>query len=456
MTPEQIEALGPALGCFLEQFLFCCGDTRTFAHLDIYCRGLLSDLARKSVEPIALAAGVAVRTLQEFLKDHDWQQDEIRDLLQQHVAQQLAQQPGDDLGTIGIVDETGSPKKGTKTPGVQRQWCGATGKTDNCIVTVHVGVTRGSYKSLVDATLFLPESWSGDRPRCREAGIPDSVVYRPKWRIALEQLERATAQGMTLDWLTFDEHYGSKPEFLDALDHRSGMYYVGEVPRSFSCVTTPRSARKTTQGWSGKRADHLVRWSPRFRQQAWRRLRLTRQTEAAQVWEVKAAQVYLLRQRRTTRRSYWLIVARNVATGEVKYFVSNAPAGTALRTLLRVAFRRWNIEHVFRVSKSEIGFSHYEGRHYVGLMRHLVLCLVTMALVADQTQRLRGEKSRSDARTGLPSLEHQLLDVAGADTGDNTLGIYGGGHSLSPGKEPASTRVPKEARAIRNQPAVAL
>lgn len=412
MTPEQIEVLGPALGGFLEQFLFCCGDTRTFDHLGTYCHGLLSDLARKSAEPIALAAGVAVRTLQEFLRDHDWRQYEVRDLLQQHVARQLAQQPGDDFGTVGIIDESGTAKKGTKTPGVQRQWCGSTGKIENCIVTVHLGVTRGTYKSLVDADLFLPESWSEDRERCREAGIPDQVVYRPKWRIALEQLERATAQGIALDWLTFDEHYGSKPEFLDALDGRSGLYYVGEVPRSFSCVTAQQYARKTVRGCSGKRADNLVRWSPVFRAQAWRRVRLARQTVADQVWEVKAAQVYLLRRRRTTTRTYWLIVARNVATGEVKYFVSNAPARTPLLKLLRVAFRRWNIEHLFRVCKSEIGFGHYEGRHYVGLMRHLILCLVTMTFVADQTQRLRGEKSRSDPGASVPRFECELLDVA--------------------------------------------
>src|SRR3974377_1910882 len=184
MTPEQIRDLGPALGRFMERFLFCCGDTRTFEHLGTYCRGLLSELARKSVEPIALAAGVAVRTLQEFLRDHVWDQNEVRNLLQQHVAAELSQQPGDDLGTVGIVDESGNPKKGTKTPGVQRQWWGASGKKDNCIVTVHLGVARGRYKTLVDADLFLPESWSEDRPRCRACGLPTDLGHRPTWRIA--------------------------------------------------------------------------------------------------------------------------------------------------------------------------------------------------------------------------------------------------------------------------------
>src|SRR5207249_4350737 len=140
MTPEQIEALGPAFADYLQQFLFCCDYTQTFALLGVYCRGLLSDLPRKSAEPIALAAGVAVRTLQEFLKDHGWSFTQVRALLQQRVAAELSSRPADDLGTIGIIDETGTRKKGTKTPGVQRQHCGEAGKIENCIVTVHLGV----------------------------------------------------------------------------------------------------------------------------------------------------------------------------------------------------------------------------------------------------------------------------------------------------------------------------
>jgi SRSO17 transposase len=295
---------------------------------------------------------------------------------------------------------------------VQRQWCGATGKKDNCIVTVHLGVARGRYKTLVDADLFLPESWSEDRERCRQAGIPDAVVYRPKWRIALEQLERVTAQGIHLDWLTFDEYYGSKPGLLEDLDGRAGLFYVGEVPRSFSCLTARPQGPQPAQGWSGKRADNLVRFSPVFRGQAWQRVRLTRQTLESQEWEVKAAHVYLVRNRQVTAGKYWLIVARNVATAEVKYFVSNAPADTPLEKLLRVAFRRWNIEHAIRLCKSELGFGHYEGRNYIGLLRHLILCLLSMIFVAGQTERLRGEKPGGNTGAGLSGLEYQLLGVA--------------------------------------------
>src|SRR5262245_30473636 len=111
MTPEQIDGLGPAFACYLRQFLFCCEYTQTFDLLGVYCRGLLSDLPRKSAEPIALASGTAVRTLQEFLKDHAWSHRQARTTLQDHVAAALPAVHGDDLGTVGVVDETGTRKK---------------------------------------------------------------------------------------------------------------------------------------------------------------------------------------------------------------------------------------------------------------------------------------------------------------------------------------------------------
>jgi SRSO17 transposase len=432
MTPDQIQALGPAFAAFLHQFDDCFLQDRTREHLHTYCRGLISDLPRKSVEPIALAAGTAVRTLQEFLKDHVWDHPRLRHLLQQRLAQRSPPDSADDLGCVGLIDETSQVKKGTKTPGVQRQWCGSLGKKENCVVTVHLAVAWGSFKTLVDADLYLPRSWDEDRPRCRKAGIPDEVVYRPKWRIALEQLDRAQANGLHLDWLTFDEYYGSKPPFLADLDGRPGLYYVGEVPRSFHCLTRRPRGQKPRGGYRGKRADNLARWSSTLNRQPWQRVPLSRLTLADQEWEVRAGQVYLVRDGEVTQRSYWLIVARNVATGEVKYFVSNAPADTPLEKLLRVAFRRWNVEHSFRVSKSEIGFGHYEGRNYVALMRHLILCLLVMGFVSEHTDRLRGEKPGSDVGAGVPGLEPAQRGVAEESAWDIGVGAYVGGHCLPP------------------------
>jgi len=432
MTPEQVAALGPAFAGYLRGFEDCFGQDRTRDHLHAYCRGLLSDLPRKSVEPIALAAGTAVRTLQEFLKDHVWDRRRLRDRLHRCVNDALAAVPGDDLGTVGLLDETSVVKKGKKTPGVQRQYCGAVGKQENCIVTVHLGVAKGGFKTLIDADLFLPESWSDDRERCREAGVPDDVVYRPKWRLGLNQIYRAMGNGVVLDWLTFDEGYGCRTGFLAELDALAELRWVGEVPKSFRCLTARPDGRKPGPARKGKRADDLARHSPAFGRRPWRPMALRRRTQADQEWRVKAARVHLVRKRRATERTYWLIVARNPATGEVKYFVSNAEADVPLERVLRVAFLRWNVEHAFRVAKGEIGLGHYEGRNYTGLMRHLMLCLAVMGFVAGQAERLRGEKPGGDAGAGVPGVEPTVRGVADEPPQDDRVGAYVRGHRVSP------------------------
>src|ERR1035437_2176603 len=144
MLPEQIAGLAPALTEFLGTFKSCFGECRTRDHFATYCRGLLSNLPRKSVEPIAVAAGSTVRALQLFLTVRDWDHLRLRNRLQQRVAAQHAPAPGapradDDLGAIGLIDETSVAKKGEQTPGVQRQYCGAMGKVENSLVTVHLG-----------------------------------------------------------------------------------------------------------------------------------------------------------------------------------------------------------------------------------------------------------------------------------------------------------------------------
>src|SRR2546430_2434785 len=120
MTRDQMLALGAAFAAYLRIFEGCIAYRPTAEHLHSYCRGLLSDLPRKSIEPIALACGTAVRTLQEFLRDHVWDPFRMRDLLQQLVVRPPALHAADDLGTIGVIDETSVAKKGSKTPGVRR------------------------------------------------------------------------------------------------------------------------------------------------------------------------------------------------------------------------------------------------------------------------------------------------------------------------------------------------
>src|SRR6476659_3874709 len=191
MTSDQIQTLGPAIAAFLqplERFFYT---LKTVRHFRAYTRGLLSDLPRKTAEPIANQAGTPPRNLQQFLKACLWDHAGLTDAVQQTVRAAVADLPADLVGTVGILDETSAVKKGAKTPGVQRQYLGCAGKVANGIVTVHLAVTRGRFKALLDSAPYLPASWDADRDRCRAADIPDDLGYRPKWRIGLDLVARA-------------------------------------------------------------------------------------------------------------------------------------------------------------------------------------------------------------------------------------------------------------------------
>jgi len=404
MDAKELRSLRPELNRFLGRFDDCF-DTRSVEHMPIFIGGQLSDLDRKSVEPIAKRAGVAPRTLQEFLTLLDWNHESMRDRTQQIVA---AEHGGPHR--IGLIDETSFVKKGTKTPGVQRQWCGHLGKVENCMVTVHLGYAQGKFQCLLDGELFLPESWHEDRERCRKAGIADEVVYRPKWRIALELYDRAVANGVGFEWLTFDEYYGGKPEFLRELSKRK-QPYVAEVPKSVvGWLSEPEVTTRTYGREHGprlragtppaRRLDKLLKKHPQLRDQPWTQYRLDDREQGPSVWEVKHATLWTKNEDGLPGERLHLIVARHVLSeGEVKYFISNAAANTPIETLLLVALTRHRVERCFQDQKSELGLDHYEGRTYKGLIRHLILTCVSYLFLARAVLGRRGEKSRVD---GVP------------------------------------------------------
>lgn len=410
MDAEQIRQLEPKLGRFLGRFADCFTRKDTRAHLEVYVRGQLSHLPEKSVEPIALEAGVAPRTLQEFLSQLKWDEERLRDRVHEIVRTEHAA-----THAIGIFEETSDPKKGDKTPGVQKQWCGRLGKLENCLVTVHLGYAVDDLHCLLDGELFLPESWAADRPRCREAGIPDTVVYRPKWRIALELYDRAIANGLHFDWLTFDEGYGGKPEFLREVAARQ-QNYVAEVPRSFTAwlrpprvVTRPYHRGRRGRGRAlprlasgsrpARRLEELLN-ERTLRPQPWQRWRIKDGEKGPMVWECKHTMVTIKGDNGLPAARLHLIIARNVLDpDEIKFFLSNAPPQTGIGTLLLVAFSRWRVERCFEDGKSEIGLDQFEGRRYLGLKRHLILSAVSYLFLARVRQEW-GEKSGVD---GMPA-----------------------------------------------------
>jgi len=428
MTEQEIAGLTPAFASYLGQFRDCFPQERTLTHFDSYCRGLLSDLPRKSVEPIALASGTAVRTLQEFLITTRWDQERARDRLQQRLAATAAAIPADTLGTIGVIDETSCQKWGEQTPGVQRQYLGCLGKVDNGIVTVHVGLAKGCFQALLDADLYLPESWDQDRPRCRDASIPDDVVYRPKWRIALDQVTRLTGNGVHFDWLVFDEGYGAMVPFLTILNLVK-QRFVAEVPVNFMVRNAPASV--------ACRADERLNAA---KAKGGRHYRLKHHTVKDSVWRAVEAPVWV------EGHPQRLIAAINEATAEVKYFLTNDTAAPLAR-VLTVAFRRWTVEHAFRLAKQEAGLMHYEGRNYLGLVRHLTLVLVVLGFVATHTERLREKKSARDRRTGVPGSQPTLRRDLSTPPRYTRNQAHERSHPIPPTQKRAGDTIPQETAA---------
>ena len=412
MTADEILALRPRIELFLRLFDECFVDERTRSHLRVYVHGQLSNLPRKSVEPMAVAAAIPPKTLQQFLSLAKWDHLLMRDRLQQRVA---SRHRGPQV--IGIFDETGCPKKGHKTPGVQHQYCGATGKNDNCIVTVHLALADGPFHCLLDSELFLPEAWSQDRTRCRAAGIPEAMTHRPKWRIGLELYDLARGNGVTFAWVTFDEGYGGKPGFLSGLIER-GQQFVGEVPGSLTGwieppAVTSRPYRKGARG-RPRKVPRLVSGSPRALSlrdhllssnalvaQAWQTYHVKDTDQGPMIWEAKRATITLKDQEDLPGMSLEWLAARDVRDREkVKYFVSDAPAEVPTGGLLLAGLTRWHVERYFEDGKTELGFDHWEGRSYLGLKRHQIVSAVSFLLLAEVRRELRGEKTGTDGVPG--------------------------------------------------------
>ncbi len=399
MDANAIRALRSKLGQFLKQFSYG-GCEEVCAHVGTYVEGQLTELERKNVEQIALNAGVAPRTLQEFLSTYDWDHVAMRD----QVAQIVASDHSGKLN-IGIIDETSFVKKGDKTPGVQRQHCGAVGKHENCIVTVHLSFASKDFHCLLDGDLFLPESWSNDRERCRKAKIPDDMVYRPKTEIALELYQRALGNGLCFDWLTFDEWYASKPAFLDVLQSKN-QKYIGEThcrhmiwaepPRSTNrpytknggCLKTPRLVSGSQKSIP---LGEYIENAPEITNQRWTRWHVKDTQKGPKVVEVKHAIVYPQNSQKLPSKAHHLLIVRDVMSGEIKLFLANAPKKTSVEILLKIAFSRWRVERCFEDDKKYIGLDHFEGRGYPGLMRHLILSAVSLLFLARERDSLLGE-----------------------------------------------------------------
>jgi len=464
MDVHEIGNMGKELTKFLGQFDDCFGRSEPRQHLRTYVGGQLSSLRRKSVEPIALDTGVPPRTLQRFLASVQWDQERMVDRTQWIVARDHSH-----CQAIGVVDETGNPKKGIHTACVQRQWCGNRGKIENCVVSVHIAYTAGDFQCLLDSALYLPQAWADTPARREAAGIPAEAVYRKKTAIALDQIGRALGNGIRVAAWTFDEWYGRDGEFLDGLD-ALGQSYVGEVPATFVGWSHPpqilhapqpqdarkrglkrRSPRLARTASAPSKVRNLLTYSPEFHKQKWKRFKIKDGEQGPVVWEVKHAPFYRKHgQTGLPGATHTLMVARNVLNrNEVKYFVSNMVPGVngvSLKWMLWVAFSRWPVERCFELAKRDMGMDHFETRSWPAIHRHFYISQLSLLFCSRVHQRLR-EKNDSpfvpDRRTGSPRRGHLDRNARSAAVGPNeTLPRNGRTDRVLPETEPTCSYLP--------------
>jgi SRSO17 transposase len=411
MDAKEIKNIGKKLSAFLKQFDDCFYRSQPRVHLKSYVRGQVSSLQRKSAEPIALLTKTPPRTLQRFLSYVHWDEQRLRDRIQWIIVRDHAHPDA-----VGTVDETGNPKKGTHTACVQRQWCGNTGKRDNCVVSVHIGYTFNDFQCLLDSDLYMPKIWADDPERRKQAGIPEEIIYRKKTDIALGQISHSLNNGIRVFAWTFDQWYGRDGTFLDGLQGL-GQNYVAEVPANFTgwvhepaILLCPRTQKRHKRGrkkhfprLSAKalppsEVQNLLVYSRKFQKHRWKKFYIKEGEKGPIVWEVKWSKFYRKQGEDSLPGSaHCLIVARNVSNPkEIKYFVSNMLPGSngiTLEKLLRTAFSRWPIERCFKLAKNEIGMDHFEVRSWRGIHRHLYISQLSQLFCSRVHQSLREKNS---------------------------------------------------------------
>ena len=343
-----------------------------------FLRGLLSAAERKNGWQLAEQAGDTTPDgMQRLLNYARWDAEAVRDDLQGYVVEHLG-----DPGGVLVIDETGFLKKGTKSAGVKRQYSGTAGRIENCQVGVFLAYASRHGHGLIDRELYLPESWLSDRPRCREAAIPDAVGFHTKPQLAQGMLERALDAKIPVAWVTGDEVYGGDGRLRRWLEER-------DLPH---VLAVKRSEALWSMRMRQERASKLAGQLPAG---AWRQLSAGDGAKGPRVYAWARVAIRPLRE---PGRGHWLLVRRRLKDGELAFYVCYGPARTTLAELVQVAGTRWMVECSFQQAKGQTGLDHYQVRRYDAWYRHITLAMLANAFLA--VMRATVVKTMAVADTG--------------------------------------------------------
>jgi SRSO17 transposase len=347
-----------------------------------YLKGLLSHTERKNGWQLAEEAAEGTPDgMQRLLNASRWDVDAVRDDLVAYVREHLA-----DPAAILVIDETGFLKKGTKSAGVQRQYCGTAGKLDNCQVGVFLAYSSlvpAQTQVLVDRELYLPEEWISDLARRREAGISDEVTFATKPELARRMLERAGTAGLLAAWVTGDTVYGGNGPLRAWLEEQRQPYALAIAANDG--VNLPTGEGASMHVLPKEIAAYAL--DPH----EWRRLSAGDGTKGARLYDW--AFVPLVEPTAAGFEQALLIRRPLDAPDDPKklaYYLTFAPVGTLMETLVAVAGRRWAIAESLEAAKGEVGLDHYEVRRWDGWYRHITLAMLALAYLAVVRSRLPG------------------------------------------------------------------
>lgn len=407
MELEDLAPWAEAFAAFCARFddLFVRSESRLQARK--YLRGLVAPLERKTSWQLAeLACDTTPDRMQRLLYRVLWDAEAARDRLEQFVSERFGDAEG-----IGVLDETGIPKKGTRSVGVAKQYCGAVGKLENCQVATlltYASPRTGGHVFL-DRRLYLPEAWCGDVERRRRARVPEPVRFQTKPQQARAMLEHAWELGVPMQWVTGDSVYGESTPLRHAIE-QAGRWYVLAVT-SVTRVWQERPALLAPAEQTGGRPRRKVRLAPgaskpqtvadvvaQLPRQRWRRLSVGMGAKGARVYDWACLRVVESRDDLPGPEG-WLLARRSVSQpDEIAYYLSCAPRTIPLHRLAQVASTRYSVEQCIEEAKGQTGFDRYEVRTWPSWYRHITLTMLAHAWLADRRQQAEpGGKIRAGA-----------------------------------------------------------
>jgi SRSO17 transposase len=381
VTVPSARALLQRFGTFMDGFSACFSRRPQRAAASQYLEGLFNDSERKSIQAMhgRLSEPRSYQALQHFITDSPWAAEAVWRQLRATVPIRRG---------ILAIDDTGFPKQGHESVGVQRQYCGALGKIGNCQVAVSSVLIGDGRAWPLTFELYLPQTWTADPDRRAAVGLPDRLRFREKWRIALAHVRTVRAAGFGLEGVVADADYGSNAAFRRGLE-KLGLRYGVAIRGELTCwyADAPRPLAATV----------LALLTPAA---TW--------TRVAHPGGPTPADFVALRVRPAQARGdRWLLCERSV-DGEVhKYYLLNLPPTATLTALIALARSRWPIEQQYRELKDELGLDHFEGRTYRGWTHHTVLVAVAFTFL--QLERGRGDPDAP--RPTLPAVRTWVREV---------------------------------------------